>query len=44
MDLLNAVLSASGGAPLRQLAQNFGLSEDQAASAVSALLPALEKA
>ena len=43
MDLLNLVLSASGGGPLRQLAQNFGLSEQQAASAVSALVPALGK-
>jgi len=43
MDLLNSVLSASGGGPVRQLAQNFGLSEQQAASAVSALLPALGK-
>ena len=43
MDLINLVLSASGGGPLRQLAQNFGLSEQQAASAVSALVPALGK-
>ncbi len=43
MDLLNLVLTASGGGPLRQLAQNFGLSEQQAASAVSALVPALGK-
>ncbi len=43
MDLLNLVLSASGGGPLLQLAQNFGLSEQQAASAVSALVPALGK-
>ncbi len=41
MDLLNLVLNASGGGPVRQLAQNFGLSEQQATSAVSALLPAL---
>ncbi len=43
MDLLNLVLTASGGGPLRELAQNFGLSEQQATSAVSALVPALGK-
>jgi len=43
MDLLNSVLSAAGGGPVRQLAQNFGLSEQQAASAVAALVPALGK-
>lgn len=43
MDLLNALLTASGGGPVRQLAQNFGLSEEQTVSAVSALLPALGK-
>jgi len=43
MDLLNSLLTASGGGPLRQLAQNFGLSEEQTASAVSALLPAVGK-
>lgn len=43
MDLLNALLSAGGGGPIRQLAQNFGLDEQQATSAVSALLPALGK-
>ena len=41
MDLLNALLTASGGGPVRQLASNFGLSEEQTASAVSALVPAL---
>jgi len=41
MDLLNSVLTASGGGPLRQIAQKFGLSEEQTASAVSALVPAL---
>ena len=43
MDLLDLVLNASGGGPVRQLAQNFGLSEEQTTSAVSALLPALGK-
>jgi hypothetical protein len=41
MNLLETILSASGGAPVRGLAQNFGLEENQASSALQALLPAL---
>ncbi|MEZ5395683.1 MAG: DUF937 domain-containing protein [Bryobacterales bacterium] len=41
MNLLETILSASGGAPVRGLAQNFGLNENQASSALKALLPAL---
>ncbi|MFN8060919.1 MAG: DUF937 domain-containing protein [Vicinamibacterales bacterium] len=41
MDLLQMVLGAQGGAPVAQLAQQFGLSQDQTVSAVSALVPAL---
>lgn len=41
MDLLSMVLNAGGGNGIRQLAQKFGLDENQAGSAVSSLLPAL---
>lgn len=41
MDLLTALLNAEEGAPVRHLAQNFGLNADQVTSAISALLPAL---
>lgn len=41
MDLLGALLNQGGGSAVRKLAENFGLSEDQAVSAVSSLMPAL---
>lgn len=41
MDILSAILNAQGGGAVRQLGQNFGLGEDQAQSALSALLPML---
>jgi hypothetical protein len=41
MNLLETVLGAQGGAPVRELARNFGIGEDQATAAVTALLPAL---
>jgi hypothetical protein len=41
MDLMSVLLNAGGGGAVRQLAENFGLNEDQAASAISNLLPAL---
>jgi hypothetical protein len=41
MDLLNMVLNAGGGSAVRQLAQNFGLNENQTSSAIGNLLPAL---
>lgn len=41
MDLLNILLNAGGGDAIKQLSENFGLSQDQTASAVSSLLPAL---
>ncbi len=41
MDLLNMLLNQGGGNAVRQLAANFGLSEEQTASAVSNLVPAL---
>ena len=41
MDLLQSVLAAQGGGAVGQLAKSFGLSEDQATSAVQHLLPAL---
>lgn len=39
MSLLNTILSAQGGAVINQLASQFGLSPEQAQSAVSTLLP-----
>jgi hypothetical protein len=41
MDLLSMLLNQGGGGAVRQLAENFGLSENQAVSAISSLLPAL---
>ena len=41
MDLLNMLLNQGGGQSVRQLAQNFGLDESQAVSAISNLVPAL---
>lgn len=41
MDLLSMLLNQGEGGALRQLAGNFGLNEEQAASAVTNLLPAL---
>jgi hypothetical protein len=41
MNILDAIICAQGGGSLSQLAQNFGLSQDQAKSGVAALLPAL---
>ena len=41
MDLLNMLLNSGGGNAVEQLSKNFGLSQDQTASALSSLLPAL---
>ena len=41
MNILNAILGAGDGQAVGALAQQFGLSNDQASSAVGALLPAL---
>jgi len=41
MDLLNMLLNQGGGSAVRQLAENFGLDEGQAVSAISNLVPAL---
>lgn len=41
MNILDAIVNAQGGAAVRQLGSQFGLDEGQAASAVSALVPAL---
>ncbi len=41
MDLLNLLLNQGGGGAVRQLAGNFGLSEEETVSAISNLLPAL---
>jgi hypothetical protein len=41
MNLLETVLNARGGGAVSQLASQFGVSEDQASSAVQNLLPAL---
>lgn len=41
MNLLETILQAQGGGAVRQVAQQFGLQENQAASAISSLLPAL---
>ncbi len=43
MDLLNLLLNQGGGQAVQQLAQNFGLNENQATSALSNLLPVLGK-
>jgi hypothetical protein len=41
VNILESVLNTQGGAAVRQLAAQFGLGEDQTASALSALVPAL---
>jgi len=41
VNLLESVLNANGGAAVSQLAGQFGLQQDQAASAIGSLLPAL---
>lgn len=41
MNILNAILGAGDGQAVGALAQQFGLSNDQASSALGALLPAL---
>jgi hypothetical protein len=41
MNMLDALLGSQGKAVLQQLGQQFGLNEDQASSALGALLPAL---
>ena len=41
MNILEAVLSAQGGAAVREAGQSVGLSQDQTSSALSALVPAL---
>ena len=41
MNILDSIMNAGGGAAVRQLASQLGLNDAQAASAVSALVPAL---
>ncbi len=41
MDILQAVLNAQGGGAVKQLGQQFGLSDAQTSAALSALVPAL---
>ena len=41
MNILDSILSAGGGAAVRQLASQTGLNEAQASSALTALVPAL---
>ncbi len=41
MDLINMLLNQGGGKAVSQIADNFGLDESQAVSAISNLLPAL---
>jgi len=41
MNILDAMLSAQGGGAPSQLGRQFGLSDDQVSSALSALVPAL---
>jgi hypothetical protein len=41
MNILEAILSAQGGAPVRQMGARVGVDEDQAQSALEALLPML---
>jgi hypothetical protein len=41
MNILDAILNHQDGAAVQQLAQQFGLDNDQAASAISALVPQL---
>ncbi|HOT01935.1 MAG TPA: DUF937 domain-containing protein [Acidobacteriota bacterium] len=42
MDLMELLLNTGGGGAISQIAQQFGLQEDQAQSAVASLLPALQ--
>lgn len=42
MDLMQLLLNSGGGGAIGQIAQQFGLQEDQAQSAVASLLPALQ--
>ncbi len=41
MNLLEMILNSQNGGAVRELAQNFGLDQNQAASAISNLVPAL---
>jgi hypothetical protein len=41
MNILETILNAQGGGAVRQMGQQFGLSDDQTMSALSALVPAL---
>lgn len=41
MNMFDAILGASGGGAVDQISRQFGLSNDQASSAITALLPAL---
>jgi hypothetical protein len=41
MNILDAILDAQGGGAVRQMSQQFGLSDNQTMSALSALVPAL---
>ena len=41
MNLLDSILTAKGGGAVSQLAKQFGLPEDQTASAIQNLVPAL---
>lgn len=41
MNLLEMVMQAQGGGAVRQIAQQFGIGEDQAQSAIGAVLPML---
>jgi hypothetical protein len=43
MNLLQSILNTQNGDSVRQLAQNFGLGEDQTVSALSSLIPALSQ-
>jgi hypothetical protein len=43
MGLLDSIMSAGGGSAVSQVAQRFGLSDEQAQSAISALLPHVEQ-
>ena len=41
MNILDSILGAQGGGATQQLGQQFGLNQDQVATALSALVPAL---
>ncbi len=41
MDILQAIMGAAGGGAVKQVANQFGLEENQASSAIQMLLPAL---